>query len=75
MSNTNWQPIETAPKDGRLILVANIDGAKQNPSVVYYENGSLSFDITPHFRASTHEVITVSAFTHWMPLPDPPKGE
>ena len=66
----NWQPIETAPKDGRKILgfnssllaivIAEWDGAL-GWYVDKYSLDGLSFEDT--------------LLTHWMPLPNPPKGE
>ena len=56
---TEWQPIETAPKDGTEML------AFWNRSNVY---GIASFD-DGRWADETGEV---SAPTHWMPLPEPP---
>ncbi len=63
---SDWQPIETAPKDGTAILVW--DGVSVR--VVTYmhddEHGEAVWfpDGMPFVRAS-----------HWMPLPAPPGGE
>lgn len=70
-----WQPIETAPKDGRLILAANADPAAQNMIVIYWEPGSIAFDVIGHWRASNHFVVTQSEITHWMPLPPAPEAK
>jgi hypothetical protein len=62
---TDWQPIETAPKDGTHILIYDAYG---ECSVVYwftYDNGNdcgWTYDGGDRFDPS-----------HWMPLPDPPK--
>lgn len=66
-----WQPIETAPKDGRVILA-------YCPTTMDYMR------IVPvrwHFLAS-HGDIWVDGnesawggLTHWMPLPQPPARE
>jgi hypothetical protein len=64
-----WLPIETAPKDGTLILAVNTDLAAQNPTVIYWEVGSELFDIVPHWRTSTHEVFD-NGLTHWTTLPE-----
>ena len=53
-----WQPIETAPKDGRPIIVT--DGAAVYGSAWWHGRDSVWLDCdgcTP---------------THWMPLPAPP---
>lgn len=69
----DWQPIDTAPKDGSLFLACNIDPAVKNPSVIYWEFGSGPFGIAPHWRDSTHHSVGYNEFTHWMPLPEPPE--
>ncbi len=61
-----WQPMDTAPKDKTLVIVALIrDGviwrvsdAAFNGLGWYTKSGEAC-----HWR------------THWMPLPDPPKSE
>ena len=68
-----WQPIETAPKDGTMILAAHCDPARQNMTVAYWDFGSIKFNIIGHWRTSTHEILTIGKVTHWMPLPEPPK--
>ncbi len=68
-----WQPIETAPKDGRLILATNSDPAAQIAVVIYWEPGSRLFDIIGHWRSSMHEIVPSGDLTHWMPLPEPPQ--
>lgn len=81
-----WQPIETAPKDGTVILLS--DGkiawpGGWNPSVhghpypwVFMEDLK---DHQPHGCCDNEEDsrINVNAWrddgpTHWMPLPPPP---
>ena len=67
----NWEPIESAPRDGRQILTWRGDSY-----VVHVQGGSwyqTSF-------WSTHRQCFVgwpkeSEPTHWMPLPDPPIAE
>lgn len=62
-----WQPIETAPKDGTRVLVWRKHEAGYSQAsrlgVDYYKNGSWwgSRRLMPP--------------THWMPLPQAPEGE
>lgn len=64
----NWQPIDTAPKDGTPILMAlgNIVGSgrwrSQNPMVETWPDFFFDGASMP------------SGATHWMPLPLPPSS-
>ena len=64
-----WQPIETAPKDGTPILCA-WEGQPFDAAIMHYEGGM--------FGVLTHEMDFIvrpdAQPTHWMPLPKPPKG-
>ena len=62
MTTMEWQPIETAPKDGRLIL------AWEEPEITY----RLTFWGNSEWRYYPFGVECSP--THWMPLPDPPTG-
>ena len=57
-----WQPIETAPAEGRFLCVGN--GVLR---IGRRYNGSMRDD-------RTWQVMTRPAMTHWMPLPAAPKG-
>lgn len=71
----NWQPIETAPKDGRTILLCGgftsgfASGFNDTPAVRtgYWYNGK-------RVQAWYDTVLGRCPLqpTHWMPLPDPP---
>lgn len=64
-ASLQWQPIETAPKDGKSILVCN------------HKNGVTQCAVYLSKRWLTtwqHEEITTDP-THWMPLPAPPSQE
>lgn len=73
MTTNNWQPIETAPRDGTRIL-AWIPRGNNKHEVIWM--GTL-----PSGRVRwlfSHGWISAGDFqpTHWMPLPAPPtKGE
>lgn len=56
-----WQPIETAPKDGTHVLAY---GEKHKIVVVFWREG--------WSRWFTHPAQYHAYVTHWMPLPDEP---
>lgn len=58
----NWQPIETAPRDGRDVLLFDYSGV----SVI----GCWNIIADDGFFST--EYLPVDA-SHWMPLPEPPK--
>lgn len=56
-----WQPIETAPRDGRPILASDI--------------GPYAY-VVEWFKANKAWIGADGMYwspTHWMPLPEPPK--
>ncbi len=70
-----WLPIETAPKDGRSILLCRAG----------YEPGSGSWYASQWITVMPEDFETDEQFqehlsgteykpTHWMPLPDPPQA-
>jgi hypothetical protein len=64
---SEWKPIETAPKDGRHVLLACIRFVCEG----YHESDERGW-----FQANTHWTDTVDGSvipTHWMRLPAPPK--
>ena len=66
---SKWKPIETAPKDGTKVLVANNRG---NMAVALWRDGWV-----PMFSSGMPNGFLNGACgsvcTHWMPLPSPPK--
>ena len=63
---SEWQPIETAPKDGTAVLV--YDG-KITTAEWYGLGGYWSL-----CRVGAWAEDSETDPTHWMPLPDPPSG-
>jgi hypothetical protein len=55
-----WQPIETAPKDGTEVFVAYVDGYR-----------AIGFFVGERWRERYTETICYP--THWMPLPPLPE--
>ena len=75
MSERDWQPIKTAPKDGTTVLT--YQGA--------YKEGDLTltahYDSSPYSTTEGKWLVTdgveddymLPGPTHWMPLPGPPE--
>jgi hypothetical protein len=65
---SEWQPIETAPKDGkRILLVINIDK-------IFVVIGGWDSSWTGQcWVYDTKRIPTDVMPTHWMPLPKPPE--
>lgn len=59
---TEWQPIETAPRDGKLIVVYT-EGIVD---IAFY--GAREHWVTFAFNRGKSP-------THWIPLPEPPEEE
>jgi hypothetical protein len=71
----DWQPIETAPKDGTRILLWDTDEA------VIAKWGEISMGGAEGWQIAVVNMVGdvnyyEAAFnpTHWMPLPEPPRG-
>lgn len=65
---TQWQPIETAPKDGTRVLLFTRwlgDGQYHCPPFDDVQIGLWDRD--------EWELINIGDPTHWMPLPSPPE--
>lgn len=64
-----WQPIETAPKDGRRVLVWINEGLRFTGCAFahlwFYDDGTLG--------GGAEGFAGKWDITHWMPLPDAPK--
>lgn len=73
-----WKKIKTAPKDGTMILAFN--KTMETYAVVGYRKSwhtdtdwaDTWSDVGDENAASTL-AFNVGYFTHWMPLPEPPK--
>jgi hypothetical protein len=61
LEEREWQPIETAPKDGSAIWIGHPECAR----IAYWENDWIDLD-----RQSSLSVYFTP--THWQPLPKPP---
>ena len=66
----NWRPIETAPKDGTLVLACNSDSYRSSLGPAYFVAGD-NYDGIWFYKGG----YDVWDLTHWMPLPPPPETE
>lgn len=64
-----WQPIETAPKDGTRLDLWSENGWRY-PNAAWDWVGDGMGWTDAHHHGSIEEG---GPFTHWMPLPEPPK--
>lgn len=67
---SEWQPIETAPKDGRRILVSEANYVDSIGCA--YWSYSKEWKEEGWYSSACCDDITMFFPTHWMPLPPPP---
>ena len=67
---SEWQSIETAPRDGRQIVVWCADGQAAVAEYYQAEDGFCGWEIGHNDRGQ--KIILSILATHWMPLPAPP---
>jgi hypothetical protein len=70
---SDWQPIETAPKDGTSVLLLellfeDLGAQAQNYTVATFRRRD-GWVADIECKPMSHQ----DKITHWMPLPDPPK--
>ena len=78
---SEWQPIETAPKDGRFLLLHVPEGLESGVITIgaYWkeeersENGRFSKGHWDGWRGMDADIISSYCEpTYWQPLPEPP---
>ena len=75
---SDWQPIETAPKDGTSVLLFGPLGvvlgrwcdAQRDTEDFYKRHQLLNFF---SHTGWSYDFVDQHQPTHWMPLPEPPK--
>lgn len=67
---SNWQPIETAPKNGTEVLTW---GVRRGMDIAVYDPGSENEEYAWTCTSSGMSLDHESRPTHWMPLPEPPR--
>lgn len=79
-----WLPIESAPKDGRHILVGDFTKGRERFFGWYDGRAHPWQDVVHYWSRPSEEGFYMSNgdqerpvmnATHWMPLPDPPKEQ
>jgi len=70
MNTNEWQPIETAPKDNKKILLLVWEGEWRKPRQIREVRFGYNGRPINRYRTEEGEAYEV---THWMPLPEPPK--
>ncbi|BAU93330.1 hypothetical protein MPPM_4725 [Methylorubrum populi] len=72
-SRDGWRPIATLPKDGEAFLAADARIAGGFQQVVFWDDDPprVGWELSTADGPSYHR----KAFTHWMPLPEPPAAE
>lgn len=78
-----WQPIESAPRDGTHILLfgiwaGEISGVSKSPviDIGIWTGGTSDFPGDDWWSLPTGDAYACwMRATHWMPLPKPPKDE
>jgi hypothetical protein len=69
----DWQPIDTAPKDGTSILGFISDGAMAVVEFVKASDGSCGWEMFhENLPDRTRGYFCALTLTHWQPLPPPP---
>jgi hypothetical protein len=66
----DWQPIETAPRDGTLILVYRPLAHTGGDAAITVAKTVASPRMSPH--GVEHFTDRAHHPTHWQPLPEPP---
>jgi hypothetical protein len=69
-----WQPIETVPRDGTIVILLFNDGVKVaawDPDPYYAGSPWCCFCKDPD--SAFLEARSEDSFTHWMPLPSQPE--
>ena len=71
---TQWQPIETAPKDGSYIILYRPSNDGRHKDAVR-EGKFHRYGMAETWRVRSGGVWDIDAPTHWQPLPEPPESE
>lgn len=70
---SEWQPIETAPRDGTVVLVCGHGSAGYYVADAKWDTDEEAWCLFD--QPSDDHVWPSHGHTHWMPLPEPPKEQ
>ena len=68
LRRSEWRPIESVPKEYVYVLLSS--GGDQSPVIGFFSE--YDYDGKPIFDDGDFRSC-MTGFTHWMPLPEPPK--
>jgi hypothetical protein len=74
MRGGQWQPIETAPRDGSLVLLQPCDH-RELPFIGSWDHVGRFTTSPKMWLGYTYGAMSEGDVTHWMPLPEPPEGD
>ena len=74
LSKTEWLPIESAPRDGTVVLLSVRIVKNRRGNLNKHKTIMAWHDVT-HWKTLNGNSKSDNDFTHWMPLPTPPTGE
>lgn len=66
-----WQPIETAPKDGSVIVAIGAVPARGGYSIIFWDTFHEEW---AGYTAEDEKRLVKFPPLHWMPLPEPPNA-
>lgn len=67
-----WQPIETAPKDGTVILAWSVGQSEDSETQLIFWYDDPDYPDEPPYWCVNYEGHSNLVPTHWMPLPGAP---
>ena len=70
---SDWQPIETAPKDGTVIFVWHECETNRHAAFDVNIKKAQWLEDCDEWRVDAFGGNVPPKLTHWMPLPEPPK--
>jgi hypothetical protein len=78
MTSLKWMPIESAPRDGSMILVYPPTWYDRHCSMAKWDDDRYAKRPRPYWKRADDLLRTTisrdAKTTHWMPLPEPPEA-